>query len=232
MYKYCIKISDAKEFAKAAELGVYNIEASFPLETYTPNELEDLRDLLIDSGMRIVLLDTVLDPEDKENIRRLFLGAHLLNVENVKITPKDTSDLSYVYAVSKAMSIPVMIENKSGTWLSDESALTKAIDGSENAGIIFNPFEFVKEKAHPFLHSFTKSHAKSRIKFLRTNDGLYTGEATIPGKGSAEIKEMASILLARNFDGYFMLTPCDENNGDEYGCAAQLSYMKRIFKLM
>jgi len=227
-----MKINNITEFSKAAALGVYNIETDIALETYTPEALEDLRDQLIDSGMRIVLLETALDPEDRENIRKLFLAAHLLNVENIKIIPKESSDLSYVYAASKSMSIPVMVENKSGTWLSDESVLTEAIKGSESAGIVFNPFEFVKEKAHPFLHSFTKSHSKSRIRFLRVIDGLYTGEVTAPGKGAAEIKEMASILLSRNFDGYFMIAEYADADRTEYGCAAQLDYMKQIFKRM
>ena len=230
MYKYCMKINDTTGFDKAAALGVYNIEADFPLETYTPDALEDLRDQLIDSGMRIVLLETKLDAREHEKIRKLFLAAHLLNVENIKFTPKSNADLSYLYAVSNAMSIPVMVENRSGTDLSDESALTESITGSENAGIVFNPFEFVKEKKHPFLNSFTKSHSKSRIKFLRICDGLYTGQPTMPGKGAAEIKEMASILLSRNFDGYFALA--EYTDSGESGCAAQLAYIKQVLKCM
>ena len=52
----------------------------------------------------------------------------------------------------------------------------------------------------------------------------------MPGKGAAEIKEMASILLSRNFDGYFALA--EYTDSAETGCAAQLAYIKQVLKCM
>ncbi|HBN85291.1 MAG TPA: hypothetical protein DDZ89_15780, partial [Clostridiales bacterium] len=41
---------------------------------------------------------------------------------------------------------------------------------------------------------------------LRINDCLFkTKKQVLPGKGNSEIKEMASILLARSFDGWFSI---------------------------
>jgi len=232
MYKYTYKIMKESDAKAAASLGVYNLEASYPLEEYTAEELEDLRNSLIDSGMRIALLETSLEASDHENIRKLFLAAHLLNTESIKFTPKADDDMGYVFAVSKAMSIPVMLENRSNTHLSDQASLTKAISESQNTGLIWNPAEFVREKAHPFLHAYTQSHSKNRIKFLRINDALYTGEPVKPGQGSAEIKELASILLSRSFDGYFMLSPNLSQSSTESELKEQLDYIKFVLKQM
>ncbi len=220
MYNFSIKINSIDEIGSSQTLGIQNLEADLAVEKFTPNEIEDLRCLLIDSMTKIVLLSTDISPDDHEELRKLFLNAHLLNVKNIKLE-KTEGDLDYVFKLSKAMSIPLLFENKSGTALADESALTEIIKPCDTAGIIFNPSEFVLEKLHPFLTAYTKSHSKNRIKFLRINDALYDGESVDQGIGNAEIKELASILLARSFDGYFSI-----ENGDRI----ELSYIKWALK--
>jgi hypothetical protein len=47
---------------------------------------------------------------------------------------------------------------------------------------------------------------------MRVNDCLYkTKKAVLPGTGNAEVKEMASILLARSFDGWFSIGSYEED---------------------
>jgi len=209
MYKYCMRISSISNCRKAAELGIYNIEADLPLESYTPDDMEDLRDLLIDNGMRIVLLTSKIPSDDIDGLRKLFVNAHLLNVENIRLNiPSD-----YAAKLSDSLDISLVFEN-------DEEAV-KAVSGSS---LVFDPTEYVSQKLHPFLHTFTQSHLKSRVKFLRIKDKLYDGTPTAPGIGSAEIKELVSILLSRSFDGYFALEEAD--------AAEALAYMKRILKRM
>jgi len=213
MYNYCMKINSLDEINKAAALGVYNIEIALPLEAYSPEELEDVRNTLIDSGMKIVLLTSTLGADDREGLRRLFLGAHLLNVECIMLCEAS----EYAFRLGENLGISVVFEN----------CADDAVKGSASAGIVFDPVGYVKNKKHPFLHAFTQSHAKSRIRFLRIADALYDGTPTEPGKGSAEIKELASILLSRSFDGYFAL----REYGD-VGCDVQIGYIKKVLKNM
>ncbi len=219
MYNFSIEISDkiAKCFEEklkiSSELGINNIETNEningkALYDMTGEEIEIIRDLLIDYGKRIVLLTTSLDMSDKQKLNLLFRKALTLNVKGIKIIPKENDDLSYVNKLSASYSIPLLIENNSKSFVNNENTMLDLIKDSEKAGVIFNPFEFVCMQRHPFLHVYYSSKIKNKITFLRITDGLYNAhEPIMLYHGCAEVKELASIMLSRSFDGYFSFTP-------------------------
>ena len=219
MYNFSIEISDkiAKCFEEklkvSSELGINNIEVNEvingkALYDMTGEELEKIRDLLIDYGKRIVLLTTVLDMSDTKRLNLLFRRALVLNVKGIKIIPKENDDLTYVKKLSDSYSIPLLIENNSKTFINNENTMLDLIRDSEKAGLIFNPFEFVCMQRHPFFHVYYASKIKNKISFLRITDGLYNvHEPIMLYHGCAEVKELASIMLSRSFDGFFSFTP-------------------------
>ena len=219
MYNFSIEISDklALDFEQklkiSSELGINNIETpdifnGKKLHTMNGAEIEEIRDLLIDYGKRIVLLSTDLDMCDKTNINLLFRKALTLNVKGIKIAPKENDDLDYINKLSKSYNIPLLLENNSKTHFNNENTLLETIKSLDNASAVFNPFEFVCMQRHPFFHVYYASKIKNYISFLRITDGLYNEHTPIMlYHGCAEVKELASIMLSRSFDGYFSFTP-------------------------
>lgn len=219
MYNFSIEISDkiAKSFEEklkvSSELGINNIEIQdtingVALYDMTGEELENIRDLLIDYGKKIVLLSTSLDVNNKEKLNLLFRYALTLNVKGIKITPKENDDLTYVSKLSNSYGIPLLFENNSKTHINDEKIMCELAKEIKNSSLIFNPFEFVCMQKHPFFHVYYSSKIKNYISFLRITDGLYrVNEPIMLYHGCAEVKELASIMLSRSFDGYFSFTP-------------------------
>ncbi len=219
MYNFSIEIPDgiAKSFEEKLKISslltINNIEISdtldgTPLYAMTGEQLENIRDLLIDYGKRIVLLSTRLDANDKQSLNLLFRRALVLNVKGIKIFPNENDDLTYVTKLSKSYGIPLLFENNSKSFINHENVMQKLIKDNEDASLIFNPFEFVCMQRHPFFHVYYTSRIKNRILFLRITDGLYnTHEPIMLHHGCAEVKELASIMLSRSFNGYFSFTP-------------------------
>ena len=219
MYNFSIEISDklAKSFEEklvvSSELGINNIETSEningkALHTMSGEEIESIRDLLIDYGKRIVLLTTSLPMNDKQNLNLLFRKALTLNVKGIKILPLENDDLTYINKLSKSYGIPLLIENDSKTFINNENTMLDLIKDNPANALVFNPFEFVCMQRHPFFHVYYSSKIKNKISFLRITDGLYTvHEPIMLYHGCAEVKELASIMLSRSFDGYFSFTP-------------------------
>ena len=219
MYNFSIEVSDkiAKTFEEklkfSSEVGINNVEISdvidgTPIYEMTGEQHEKLRDLLIDYGKRIVLLSTTLDVNDKTNMNLLFRRALVLNVKGIKVFPKENDDLTYVRKLSHSYGIPLLYENDSKTHINHENVMLELIKDDPTAGLVFNPFQFVCMQRHPFFHVYYSSKIKNRINFLRINDGLYNVHTPIMlHHGCAEVKELASIMLSRSFDGYFSFTP-------------------------
>lgn len=219
MYNFSVKISDntAKSFEEklkaSSELGINNIETDDTIDDkalylMTGSEIENIRDLLIDYGKRVVLLTTSLDISDKKNFNLLFRKALTLNVKGIKILPKENDDLTYVLDLSKSYGIPLLFENNSNSFINNENTMLDLVKNRKQTSLIFNPFEFVCMQRHPFFHVYYSSKIKNRISFLRINDGLYnTNTPIMLYHGCAEVKEIASIMLSRSFDGYFSFVP-------------------------
>ena len=114
--------------------------------------------------------------------------------------------------------IKILIENTqigSAAFVEQLKALEKRMPLVKAA---FNPLAFVEAGENPFLKSYYKSRIKSRIGALYINDGFATGDRIALEEGLSEIKELISIFLCRNFDGFFIL---QGNNYNYFGDAVK-----------
>lgn len=218
MVRLSVHISDfvAPDFEgklrAARELGIHNLETGdafdgVRLDAMTGAQLERVRGLLIDYGMRVVLLATDIPAADREALKRLFRNALQLNVEAVRLDPGAGADADFARRLAESYAIALCVENGAEGPYPDEAKLLEAVRGL-GAKVVFNPLEIVKTERHPFFHAFYNSKIKNDIRFLRICDGLYrTHEPVRLGHGCAEVKELTSILLCRSFSGYFSFIP-------------------------
>lgn len=241
MYNFSIFIDDsvAKTFENkldvCSRLGICNLEMNEDLDGVSIADLngehmEKLRNLLIAKNKKVVLLNCNKPVTDADHYKNLFRKAHLIRVENIKVMTGNEDKCNDVFIeglrtvckIGKVYGIRVLLENDSAAFLSKDL----------QTGLIFNPLEFVRLKSHPFFHIFYNSRLKSNIFFLRVNDGTYlNGEPTLITRGNAEIKELASILIARGFKGYFSFVPyLKEMDYDKY--AETIDSFKRLLMEM
>jgi sugar phosphate isomerase/epimerase len=225
MYQTSIDITPFGDFwnglQAAVSLGISNIETgngfdSIPYWELNGNQTEEIRNLLIDYGRRIVLATFNAPIEKLDAYQAAFRRAHLLNVEQVKISPPggiqagQEGTLIEIARMGKAYGIRVLFENENASLLCDDRSMTQFYNqlAEQEIGFIYNPLEFVAGQHHPFFHMFYNSKLKNEIVFLRLCDGLYSTKEPAPlCRGNAEIKELISILLSRTYHGYFSLCP-------------------------
>ena len=179
------------------------------------NAIEDMRGLLIDYGKTISLVTYTGKPGDREQFRKLLRNAHLLGVKAIKVSlgeysavPDAVADLTECAQDAKCYGIRLCVENQNDSILSRNKDMELLVrSAGENVYTIFNPLCYAYMRVHPFFHEFYGSKLKNNITFLRVNDGLFCErKPVLPGQGNAEVKELASILLSRSFDGYFSFT--------------------------
>lgn len=214
-------LSDALKVADT--LHINNIELSDiegkTLEQCSGNEIEEIRNALIDSNKTIVLLNTSLPVTDAAAFNELFRKAHLLHVQNIRISlfDQDVTDIASILHMAELWNIGIVFENQHTSFFKDNDSMTAFLkEMPEHAALVFNPMEFVALQKHPFFHVFYSSKLKNRVRFLRLNDSLYsTGEPMPLAGGNGEIKELISILLSRSFDGYFSITPYREYRAEK-----------------
>jgi len=175
--------------------------------------IENMRNLLIDYGKTISLVTYTGKISDRERFHGLLRNAHLLGVKNLKVDVCNTvqstvADLSECAQDAKCYGIRLCLENRHDSVLSRNADMELLVkQAGDNICTIFNPLCYAYMRAHPFFHEFYGSKLKNKITFLRVNDGLFCERRPmLPGQGNAEIKELASILLSRSFDGYFSFT--------------------------
>lgn len=226
MYKFSLAPSDAlapgfeDKLALCDQTGCAYVEISDRIDGTFLGDLdgdaiETMRGLLIDYGKIISLITYTGEISNRERFCKLLRNAHLLGVKAIKVNPDgyDTveaaaKDLTECALDAKCYGIRLCAENRHDSIPSrnkDMEALIKY--AGENVYTIFNPLSYAYMRAHPFFHEFYGSKLKNSIAFLRINDGLFCErKPMLPGQGNAEIKELASILLSRSFDGYFSFT--------------------------
>ena len=217
MVRLSVEISDrvASDFEgklrAAQSLGIHNIEIKDiidgeRLDRMSGEAVERIRDLLIDYNMRVVLISTGIDPQDREALKLLFRKALTLDAEAVKLDVKAGDDTAFVRRMAQSFGIKLYVENRADGPFPDETALLAA--AREGMRIIFNPLEIVKTERHPFFHAYYASRIKNDIGFLRICDGLYRTHEAVPlGHGCAEVKELTSIIQCRTYEGYFSFIP-------------------------
>ena len=226
MYKFSLAPSDAlaptfeEKLALCDQTGCAYAELSDVIENVfvgdmDGNTIEDMRNLLIDYGKTVSLLTYTGEISDRERFRKLLRNAHFLGVKAIKISCDgyDTveaaaGDVAECALDAKCYGIKVCVENRHDSILSRNKDMEQLVKtAGENVATIFNPLCYAYMRAHPFFHEFYGSKLKNNIAFLRVNDGLFCErKPALPGQGNAEIKELASILLSRSFDGCFSFT--------------------------
>ena len=204
------------------------------------NTIETMRNLLIDYGKILSLLTYTGKISDRERFRKLLRNAHYLGAKAIKVSCDGYDTVADVVADviecaldAKCYGIRLCAENRPDSILARNKDMEALVKGAgENVYTIFNPLCYAYMRAHPFFHEFYGSKLKNNIAFLRINDGLFCErKPALPGQGNAEIKELASILLARSFDGYFSFT--DYFGGlDEEGLVEYINTFKTLLKQM
>lgn len=193
--------------------GIRNLEVTdgyfgTPLSRMDGGQVEDIRDMLIRKLSRIVLYTVDMPVCEYDAYVRFFRNAHLIGVENVKlaytaIRGAQDESVRKVLAIAEAFSIKVLFELEAAHMESFGMEQYVALR-SENTGLIFNPNEYVKLHINPYLGTLYKLKLKDDIVILRVCDMLYDSLIpTLPEKGNSEIKECASNLLTRSYQGYF-----------------------------
>lgn len=220
MYNFSVRprksaLTDQILAAQQLLIGNLELEDSWdgcPLDAMDSEQLEEARSLLIDACQKVVLLRCSVPMEDKERLQRFFQKARLLNAQAVRMECSGYTDFSRLLSdftqasrTGQAYGIQVCFENSADSLLNSRESVEWFYQRLEYpAGWIFNPLEVVRTGHHPFFHVFYTTRLKNQITVLRINDGLYqTKAACLPGQGNGEVKEMASILLARSFRGCF-----------------------------
>ena len=177
------------------------------------DQVEDIRNDLIDRQKAIINMNTEVPYYDLEYHKELLKRAVLIGIKYIQpvmdrsivLNPEKQESFQELCTIANAYNIGVLVENNGDELeVMDYFEELYKKDIKVNAKFIFNPAEYVKEKAHPFFHRFYNSRLKNDIIILRINDCLFKSKKVIlPGEGNSEIKEMASILLARSFTGWF-----------------------------
>jgi len=232
MYNYSVEIPDglAPSFTEKLEacdkLRILKLELGdtidgVPISELGGERLEELRGQLISSGVCLSLVTVGLHGAEPAEFKKLLRAAHLLSVESIKLRaePSQTMERLTAAAITAARlagsyGISVLVENAPDTVLKDDAGLSSLVCAVTDPpiGTIFNPLGYVYTESHPFFHMFYASKLKNNIRFLRVNDGLYKERKPVEiGCGNAEIKEMASILLSRSYNGYFSFVPYLQN---------------------
>lgn len=203
MYNYSIELKDLNE----NNYGINNIELTDgvfgkELADMTGNEVEDIRRNLIETRRKIVLYTVKTPLSDYDRFVLIFRKAHLLNIDNIRLTSDITDEFGEIAELARAMDIKVIFDITPEFGFDDYKKIR-----TKHTGILYDPCAFLKAELNPFLKVLTKSKVKDDIVFLRFNDGLMiTAEPTLPEEGNAEVKECASNLIARSYSGYFSIT--------------------------
>ncbi len=237
MCNICVKLDNQfiksfdEQLAFLSELNINNIEIDDYIDNlYLINmngeQIEKYRNILIKYNKKIVLINSSISLDNISDYHLLFRKAHLLKAESIRLhfdsNCIDTllfEKVEEILKMGKSYNIWCMIENNAHLFNADALMQTQLFSKYKeyHLGLIYNALEVVKQKRHPFFHVFYNGRFKNNIQFLRINDGLFSdGSPIMIGNGNAEIKELISALLARNYKGYFSiepyLAPCDVND--------------------
>lgn len=183
----------------------------------TWEQVEEIRNFLIEHQKTIVNLNTEAAYYDLDFHHELLKRAVLIGIKYIQ-PMMDKSILSDskkqeafmgLCTLARAYQVGVLVENDGAepeVMNYFEELFKEELKAKPK--FIFNPAEYVKNKAHPFFHRFYNSRLKNDIAILRINDCLFKSKKyVLPGDGNGEVKEMASILLSRSFSGWFSIGP-------------------------
>ncbi len=205
MFKYSIALNTIND----ETYGIDNLELcdgvfGKPLYLLNGEETEEIRNLLISRRQRIVLYAVDMPLANRKDYVAFFRRAHLLNIENVKLTTpfteSDKENLDAIIDMARGMGMRLLfMPTKENGMTFDSYRELKA----EGTGLFLNPMEFVRQGKMPFRGNFYKSKIKDDVRFVRMVDGIMGTDTIVPlEEGNSEVKECLSVLLARSYDGY------------------------------
>ena len=211
MYRYSIALNNLQ----TDRFGIQNLELTdgcfgLPLCDMNGDQLEDVRNTLITQLSRIVLYRTDMSVAEYDRYVRFFRHAHLLQVENVLLTCKavhgaSNETIAQIIRIAAAFSIRILFCFEAA-YIDEFNFDRYGQLRGEYTGIFYDPNEFTKQEQQPFRDILYKNKYNADIVFLRIEDMLYnTHTPMMLEKGNSQIKECASWLLARNYNGYFSL---------------------------
>ncbi len=205
MFKYSIAL---KNFGDEA-YGIANLELcdgvfGKPLYLLSGEETEEIRNALIAKRQRIVLYSVDMPLQNTGDYVAFFRRAHLLGIENVKLTTPftgaDKESLDAVIDMARGMGIRLLFEPTKENGMTFDSYRELRTPAT---GLFLNPMEFVRQDRMPFRGNFYKAKVKDDVRFVRMVDGIMGTDTVVPlEEGNSEVKECLSVLLARSFDGY------------------------------
>jgi hypothetical protein len=117
-----------------------------------------------------------------------------------------TGWLKSAVALAEGNGLPLLIENRPGTWAAASLDFRQFIAQIDSLWlrVAFNPAGFVALREHPFLRAFMSGHLKSQMQLLRIRDAAFEdGRNVRVNEGNAEIAELVSAALARSYSGLF-----------------------------
>jgi aminoglycoside 3-N-acetyltransferase len=193
----------------------------------TPEKvLRELKKKLSGAKIAVSGIDTGITPDSTPGaIKKGFALAKFFGAEYIVILPplgkkngrerfveylKKTSDLAEKGRVT------LVLENMPGTYCAKSKDCMEILKTANSPALrfAFNPAHFTAAGEKPFLG--TSPSLRKWIRVLYINDGLFSGDARLPGYGNAEIKELISIMRCRSFSGFLSIKPGLDRNEETF----------------
>ncbi len=184
----------------------------------TPEKvLQELKEKLSGAKIAISGIDADITPDRNPRILEKGIAlAKFFSAEYIVIRPpsgkkngreKLVEYLKKTSALAEKEGITLVLENMTdtcGAGSKDCLEILKTVN-SPALRFAFNPAHFAASGERPFIGAPTS--LRKWIRVLYVNDGLFSGDARLPGYGNAEIKELISIMRCRSFNGFLSLKP-------------------------
>lgn len=209
MYRFSI----AQDAQNPERFGISNLEwtddsLGEPLWSLNGEKIEKIRNRLICDMCRVVLYTANMPVQEYERYVQFFRKAHLIGVENVllgypAIAGASDEAIRRIIAIGAAFSIRILFcfeaEHMEEFGFERYGALR-----SEDTGLVYDCREFLKQGKLPYRGVLHTSKFRSDVVFLRIQDyAAHSLQPVLPMHGNCEIKDAASGLLARRYEGYF-----------------------------
>lgn len=223
MYHYSIAPNgtpDLQEKLKLCRaLGVTNLEIPDQIDHVSfcdlnDEALENTRQQLIFSGVRIAVVSMVEIYQEDASIRRFFRAAHRLHVENILLPQPSGDNLAdYIDACrviaryARSYGIGLLVTNFPKGCLRTDTDVTTVVHALDEAqcGTVFDVCAYLRGGIAPFFGACYYSHGKGNIRMIRIGD-LDRDHKDVPlNHGLCNMREVVSFYLSRSFDGYFSL---------------------------
>lgn len=223
--KYSIYLGDKtiqNQIKKCRELGIEHLEVSADLLMQTGADLKN-------SDVKFVaaVLQQPIEQTEIEKLQAVLSRCKALKIPYLMVGDFDkrSVDVEKIIQTAADFGVTLCFENLPNGYLNDPDRLNTFFRGEgKNCALCFNPVSFLRIKLHPFLSVFYAGRFKSAVQFVRMNDGIYKDENVVelPGQGSAEIKELISILQCRSFDGFLSVAPYGYRPEEVIGAVEEL----------